>query len=125
MFGNYGSAKSQFTDDIRDENHGWTAGVRAQWNIFDGLNTSGRIREAESARQGTRLTRDQQRLAIEVEVRRSFSSYIEASNLVDASQQVVRQAERVCVLPSLASMSARQLDFRRTDGQVALTQAPR
>ncbi len=107
-------------DDRRD---GWTAGVQAQWNIFDGRATAGRVAQAKSRLMQTKLAVEEATLAIDVEVRRANSSLTEAWELVDASGKVVEQAEEALRLANVrySAGTATQLDV--LSSQVALTDA--
>jgi outer membrane protein TolC len=97
--------------------------VQGSWAIFDGKLTDGRVAQAKSQLEQTRLARAEQTLAVEVEVRRALSSLQEATELVDAAKQVVRQAEEALRLATVRNSAgtATQLDVLST--QVALTQA--
>lgn len=123
VFGGYGAEKSQFTSSSRDEQHGWQAGARATWKLFDGFSTKGRVAAAESARREADLALAQGEHNIDVEVRRAFFSYRNAVDLVLASQQVVTQAKESLRLAQARfdAGTATQLDV--LDSQVALTQA--
>lgn len=81
------------TNDFGDSKDGWLIGVQSQWNIFDGRATAGRVSQARSALEQTRLTLSEAQLAAEVEVRRAYSSWQQATELADASKKVVEQAD--------------------------------
>jgi outer membrane protein len=119
----YGVEKSRFSSSLKDEVHGWTAGVRGTWNLFDGLATKGRVQEAKSDYQISVINLEQQRLDVDVEVRQAHSSLTEADQLVQASKKVVDQAEEsLRIAKSRLDVGAStQLDV--LEAQVALTQA--
>jgi outer membrane protein len=121
--GGYRANKSPFDDDFESELHGWDAGARASWNIFDGFATSGRVAEAKSAKRVQRLSLAQAKVDIEVEVRRAHSSLLEADELVKASRKVEEQALESLRLARarFAAGASPQIDV--LDSQVALTQA--
>jgi outer membrane protein TolC len=102
---------------------GWTLGLQGSWAIFDGQATQGRVTQAKSQLEQARLTRLDQTLAIEVQVRAAHSSLQQAGELVDAAKQVVAQAEEAQRLAQarFAAGTATQLDELTAD--VALTQA--
>jgi len=122
-FVTYGADNSRFSDQIRDYEHGWTAGVRGSWNIFDGFATRGRVRQAMSNKSLATLAYDREILNIDVEVRRSYSSLLEARELLNASRQVVKQAQESFRLAQerVKAGAATQLDL--LDSQFALTEA--
>lgn len=81
------------TNSFGDSNDGWLVGLQSQWNIFDGRATAGRVSQARSVLEQTKLTLTEAQLAAEVEVRRAFSQWQQATELADASKKVVEQAE--------------------------------
>lgn len=119
----YGIQKSAYTDDLDDTVDGWSVGVQGSWPIFDGRATRGRVTQARARLEQTRLGLDETLLAIDSEVRRAFSSYREAGDLVAASQRVVEQAQESLRLARsrFDVGAATQLDVLQT--QVALTEA--
>ena len=123
VFGGYGSEKSNFSSSSRDEQHGWQAGARATWKLFDGLATQGRVATAEGARREAALALSQGEHNVDIEVRRAFYSYKNAIDLVAASRQVVTQAAESLRLAQARfdAGTATQLDV--LDSQLALTQA--
>lgn len=111
LFGAYDWRRAPLSspDSVRD---GWTAGVQAEWNIFDGRSTAGRVAQARSLLAQTRLSTADLQLTIDVEVRRAISSLQEATELVEASAKVVEQAEEAVRLAEarFGAGTATQLD---------------
>lgn len=106
-----------------DRRDGWTAGLQAQWNVFDGRATAGRVVQAKSQLMQTKIAIEESQLAIDVEVRRAHSSLTEAWELVDASGKVVEQADEALRLAKVrySAGTATQLDVLTS--QVELTRA--
>jgi outer membrane protein len=102
---------------------GWLFGAQATWSIFDGRATAGRVRQAHSQLEQAHLTRAQEELAVDVEVRQALSSLQEANELVAASQKTVEQAKEALRLANSRyhAGTATQLDVLTS--QVSLTQA--
>jgi len=102
---------------------GWTAGVQAQWNIFDGRATAGRVIQARSQLDQAKLSLAEATLSVEVQVRQAYSSLIEAWELVQASVKTVEQAQEALRLANVryGAGTATQLDVLTS--QVALTEA--
>ncbi len=123
LFGNYQFAKGFNADGWDNRREGWTAGVQAQWNIFDGRAVAGRVAQAKSQSRQTKLVIEEAILAVDVEVRRSHSSLIEAWELVDASGKVIEQASEALRLAEARynAGTATQLDLLTS--QVDLTKA--
>ena len=111
------------TDMFSDSRDGWLVGLQSQWNIFDGSATNGRVAQSRSALEQSRLTLIEATLAVDVEVRRALSSLQEATELADASQKVVAQAEESLRLANAryGAGTATQLDVLQS--QVDLTTA--
>jgi len=122
-YGGWGMDKSQFSSKVTDELHGWRIGAQLNWSLFDGLATHGRIKEASSEKQLSQLAFEQAQLSVDVEVRRSHSSLLEARELVNASRKVAEQAAESLRLARARfdAGAATQLDV--LDAQVKLTEA--
>ena len=111
------------TNSFGDSNDGLYLGLQSQWNIFDGRATGGRVLQARSALEQARLATTEAQLAAEVDVRSAYSSFQEATELADASQKVVAQAEEAVRLATARynAGTATQLDVLQA--QVDLTTA--
>ncbi len=111
------------TTRFGDSPDGWVVGLESQWAIFDGRATSGRVAQAKSLLGQTRLAQTQAQLDAEVDVRRAYSSWQEATELADASKKVIEQAEEAVRLATARydAGTATQLDVLTS--QVQLTTA--
>jgi outer membrane protein TolC len=123
LVGGYSVVRSPFSMAWDNRLQGWTAGVQAQWNIFDGRATAGRVIQARSLLEQAKLAQSATTLAIEVQVRQAHSSLIEAWELVQASSKTVEQAEEALRLANVryGAGTATQLDVLTS--QVSLTEA--
>jgi len=103
--------------------NGWLLGVQGSWAIFDGRATEGRVKTARAQLEQARLNEGSEDLAVDVQVRQSFSTLEEAKELVNATVQTVSQAAEALRLATekFHVGSATQLDVLTS--QVALTQA--
>ncbi len=121
-FGGWALRKGQ-TNTFNDSVDGWLGGIQAQWNVFDGRATAGRVVQARSAAEQARLSLTELQLAVDVEVRRAFSQWQEATELVESSQKVVDQATEAVRLANAryAAGTSTQLDVLQA--QVDLTTA--
>jgi outer membrane protein TolC len=92
--------------------HGWTVGVESQWNIFDGRATRGRVAQAKSLLEQSKLSTAQAQLSADVDVRRAISTFQQANELAAASKKVIEQAEESLRLANarFAAGTATQLD---------------
>ncbi|MDC0357903.1 TolC family protein [Oligoflexia bacterium] len=123
LFGGYGWTSQIESESLSDVDQGWQTGVNATWQIFDGLATKGRVKQAKASKDQIRIARTQELLNINVEVRRALSDLVQARELVYASRKVVEQAEESLRLVTARNDAgvARQIDV--LDTQVALTDA--
>ena len=112
-----------FTNSYSDSNDGWLVGVQSNWALFDGRATAGRVAQARSVLEQAKLSLTEAELDVEVEVRRAFSTWQEATELADASKKVVEQAEEAVRLATARydAGTATQLDVLQA--QVDLTTA--
>jgi outer membrane protein TolC len=111
------------TNAFKDSDNGWLVGVQSQWDIFDGRATSGRVAQARSELEQTRLSFTEAQLAAEVEVRRAFSQWQEASELAEASQRVVEQATEAVRLANARYSAGTSTQLDVLQAQVDLTTA--
>lgn len=123
LVGGYSVLRSPFSVAWDNRVSGWMAGVQAQWNIFDGRATAGRVIQARSQLAQAKLSQSETALAIEVQVRQAYSSLVEAWELVQASGKTVEQAQEALRLANVryTAGTATQLDVLTS--QVYLIQA--
>ena len=123
LFGAYDWRKAYGSNSISDGRDGWSVGLSTSWNIFDGRATAGRVIQAKSYLEQAKLAIGDNQLMIDVEVRRSISSFQEATELAEAYKKVVAQAEEAVRLANARfnAGTATQLDL--LSSQVDLTTA--
>ncbi|MCR6656792.1 MAG: TolC family protein [Opitutus sp.] len=121
-FGGYQLRKGR-TNNFGDSSDGWLAGVQANWDIFDGRATRGRVVQARSAAEQIRLTLNEAELAAEVDVRRAYSSWQEATELAEVSRRVVEQAEEAVRLANARYNAGTGTQLDVLQAQVELTTA--
>ena len=102
---------------------GWTVGLQSSWDIFDGRATAGRVAQSRSRLEQVKLSLAEAQLSVDVDVRRSISTYQQATELAEASKKVVEQAEVAVRLANarFGAGTATQLDVLTS--QVDLTTA--
>jgi outer membrane protein len=123
VVGGYEGRKLSGSNSFSDTVDGWTVGLQANWAIFDGARTRGRVAQARAQLNQARLGTAEQALAIEVEVRRALSSLQEAGELAEAAARVIEQATEALRLADVRfrNGAATQLDVLQA--RVALTEA--
>jgi outer membrane protein TolC len=112
-----------FNDDLDRDLRGWFIGAQVNWDLFDGLKTQGRIREAEAELGKAELAAEDLARNVELEVRTAWSRYLEAQEILDSHKKVVEQAEEAWRLANsrFAAGEIAQLDL--LTAQTALTEA--
>ena len=121
-FGGY-TLRRGGTDRFSDSNHGWLVGVQSQWSVFDGKATAGRVAQARSLLEQTRLSLVEAQLAIDIEVRRAHSQWQQASELAEASARVVEQATEAVRLANARYTAGTGTQLDVLAAQVELTTA--
>jgi len=123
LYGSYESRKAPGLNNFSDNRDGVAIGLASTWNIFDGRATAGRVAQARSFLEQTRLAVAEAQLSVDVEVRRAISTFQQASELAEASKKVVEQAEEAVRLATARynAGTATQLDVLTS--QVDLTTA--
>ena len=123
LIGSLAKRKSNFSDRFNAGPDGWTVGVVASWDIFDGAKRKGKVKQAISQLEQSKIDRESLRLSIEVEVRQAMSEFQEAVELVQAAGKAVEQAEEALRLADsrYSAGAINQLDVLET--RVALTES--
>lgn len=121
-FGAYDWRKAPFAS-TKSSVDGWTIGLQSTWNVFDGRATAGRVAQARSLLEQTKLAVAEAQLSVDVDVRRAVSTFQQATELAEASKKVVEQAEEAVRLANARynAGTATQLDVLTS--QVDLTTA--
>lgn len=111
------------SSSLANARDGWTVGLQSTWAIFDGRATAGRVSQARSQLELAKLSVAEAQLSVDVDVRRSISTYQQATELAEASKKVVEQAEEAVRLANarFGAGTATQLDVLTS--QVDLTTA--
>ena len=111
------------SSSLANARDGWTVGLQSTWDIFDGRATAGRVAQARSQLEQAKLSVAEAQLSVDVDVRRSISTYQQATELAEASKKVVEQAEEAVRLANarFGAGTATQLDVLTS--QVDLTTA--
>jgi outer membrane protein len=117
----FGSEPSISAPD--DTNGGYLFGISGNWQIFDGLEASGRIKSTRARLAAAYILRDEERRSIQAEVRRALYDLERAEAVIDSQKRNVDLAGESFQLAQSAvdAGTATQLDVlqARTD----LTQA--
>jgi outer membrane protein len=121
--GGYEAGSSLFNSDLTHELHGWLAGVQLSWDIFDGQLTKGKVKEAGALYERAGIELDDTGRRIELEVRTTYSTFIEADEVLESEKKVVEQAEEALRLASSRADAGAGTQLDVLSAQTALTEA--
>jgi outer membrane protein TolC len=125
LFAGYNWFNAQFTPPVEIDHdiNGWNAGAQVSWDIFDGMLTHGKVVQAKALYEKSKTAVDEEARNIELEVRTTYSDFLEAQEVLESQKTVQAEAEE-----SLREANARadagtgtQLDV--LDAENSLTQA--
>jgi outer membrane protein TolC len=119
----YDIHSSMLSSDLAVTDHGWIAGVQVSWNLFDGMRTQGRIREAAANYERAGIDLDDKRRGVELDVRTAFSNFIEAREVLESQKKVVEEAEEALRLATARSEAGTGTQLDVLSAQTALTEA--
>jgi outer membrane protein TolC len=122
-FGGYEARSSMFSSDLSYDVYGWTAGAQLTWDIFDGFRTKGKIAEARALYEKAGVELDDTGRRIELEVRTSYSKFVEATEVLESQKKVVEQAEEALRLASARSDAGTGTQLDVLSARSALTEA--
>ena len=123
VYGGYGWRSSSFQNDLAYDVAGWNTGVQLSWNIFDGFMTKGKVREAEALLQKSRTEIDDKTRQVELEVRTSYSAFVQAREILDSQKKVQEQAEEALRLASARYDAGTGTQLDVLNARTSLTQA--
>ena len=122
-FGGYDWMSDRFQPNLNQINEGYIAGVQGEWKIFEGFESKGKMDQTRSAMRQLQHDIDEKKSAIEVQVRRSYSNYLEAKELLVSQEKNIESAEESLRLARVRFEAGAGLQIDSLSSQVALTQA--
>jgi outer membrane protein TolC len=123
VFGGYGDRNSEFTSDLTVQRYGWFAGAQMTWDIFDGMLTRGKVMQAKALREKSHTDFADRARQIELEVRTSYSTFVEAREVLESQQKVQEQAEESLRLAKARADAGTGTQLDVLDAETSLTQA--
>ena len=123
LIGGYGSRSSSFTSDLGQDVSGWFAGAQASWDIFDGFLTKGKVDEARARHQKSQVDFDDTTRRVELEVRTTYSNFIEAREVLESQKKVQEQAGEALRLATARSEAGTGTQLDVLSAQTSLTEA--
>lgn len=123
VFAGYGGRNTAFQDDFFKDVSGAMAGVEMRWNIFDGFATRGRVIEAEANREKAHYDLEDVSRRIEQQVRISYSTFVEAREVIASQKKVQEKAEEALRLAGARYEAGTGTQLDVLNAQTALTEA--
>ncbi len=119
----YEMRNTRLTDRLDDTVDGWFYGIVGSWDIFDGFETSGRVKQARALLESSKINYDDSVQQVELEVQQSYANLRTAREVIRSQQKNVEQALEALRLANerFSAGAGTQLDV--LDARVALTQA--
>ena len=105
------------------DNHNYTAGVTASWDIFDGGTNKAKIAAAKTAADVARLTLEQDQNSVDLAVREAYYNMREAEKRFTSTQDAVKQAKEDYFIASEKYRAGEGLMLDIIDAQLALSTA--
>ena len=121
--GGYELRNSALSKQLDDTVDGWFFGFSGQWNIFDGLETYGKVKSARASLESAKINYDDSAHQVELEVQQSYAKLGTARETIRSQQKTVEQALEAVRLATerLSAGAGTQLDV--LNAQVQLTTA--
>lgn len=114
---------SSVSDNLDDTVHGWFFGVAGSWNIFDGLETRGRVMQARAALEQARILYEDSVRQVELEVQEAFANVLEGIELIESQEKNVEQAQEALRLANERFNAGAGTQLEILDARTALTAA--
>lgn len=114
---------SQLTDDIEDTVDGWFFGFTGQWNIFDGLATHGRVKQAKAQLESAKINYDDSVQKVDLEVQQAYANLRAARETIRSQQKNVEQAVESLRLANERFGAGAGTQLEILDARTALTTA--
>ncbi|HWR07368.1 TolC family protein [Sporomusa sp.] len=118
------SASTGWDDSLLpNDDHNWSVGASASWNIFDAGVTKSKINQAESSLNKAKLQAEQTQDTIEQEVRQSYLNMKEAEKRLKTTDVAVNKANEDLYIAQETYKAGVGTNLDVIDAQLALTQA--
>ena len=119
----YEMRNTRLSDELDKVVDGWFYGVTGSWNIFDGLETYGKVKQSRAQLEAAKIVYDDSVLQVELEVQQAYANVQAARETIRSQQKNVEQALEALRLSNerFSAGAGTQLDV--LDARTALTQA--
>ena len=114
---------SPFTDNIREARNGYIFGATGNWAIWDWGATYGRVKQARSILEQSKITLDDDVRQVELEVQQAYSNLQQGRELIQSQEKNVEQATEALRLASARLGAGAGTQLEVLDARVQLTTA--
>jgi outer membrane protein len=120
---NYAAVKDQFNFSTNDFYKSSQVGLNFSLNLFQGLQTSSRVQQAQLEVQKTEEQKSSLERTLQTGIRSVIGNLRQARKRVDAQNKTVETAERGYKIVTARFLSSAATQLEVNDAQLALTQA--
>ena len=122
--GGYEIENDRLTDNLGQTLHGWFYGASFNWNIFDGLNTYGRVKQAQAALREARIAYLDDVNEVVQDIQNNFLTLQQSKELIASQVLNVSEAEEAVRLSQarLSAGAGTQLDVLQSQTQLLTAQ---
>jgi outer membrane protein TolC len=111
------------TDNIRHVHNGYIFGATGNWAVWDWGATYGRVKQAKSVLEESKISLDDAVRQVELEVQQAYSNLIQGRELIQSQEKNVEQAEEALRLASARLGAGAGTQLEVLDARVQLTTA--
>ena len=119
----YQFRNSRLSDELDDVVQGWFFGLTGDWQIFDGLATDGRAKQARARLESAKIGYDDAVLQVSLEVQQAHALLQTARETVESQKKSVEQAQEALRLAGIRFAAGAGIQLEVLDARVALTRA--
>jgi outer membrane protein TolC len=123
VFAGYGARNSAYQNNFFSDVAGVVAGVEMTWDIFDGNLTKGKVVQAKAYYDKAQVDLDDNTRRVELEVRTSYSTFLEAREVLESQKKVQEQAEEALRLATSRYEAGTGTQLDVLNAQTSLTEA--
>jgi outer membrane protein TolC len=123
LSGGYEWHNSSYSEDLDQTVNGWFFGVQGSWNIFDGLETYGRFKQAKAQLKQALISYSDAERQVDLEVRGAFSKVQEAKEVIQSQTKNVEQADEALRLATERLDAGAGTQLEVLDARTARTRA--
>ena len=119
----YEVRNSRLSEDLDKTVDGWFFGVTGQWNIFDGLATAGRVKQARAQLESAHVGYSDAVQKVDLEVQTAYANLQTARETIRSQQKNVEQASESLRLANERFSAGAGTQLEVLDARTALTKA--